>query len=138
MCASLAEAKAGMPMLSENGRINWLLLNIMFFIDAYESAPSRTKDSIAIYMRFANASTDELNQANSWKLVCIVPQGDTAFFLNVLREVVVKPMLDLEHACMIYFRAWDHEIKCYGSIFAFIGDHPGLAEIMRMTSLIII
>lgn len=118
-------------MTSEKGEINWLLIMPMFFIDAYESQPSRSKSSIAIYVRLANASTKELKRANSWKLICIVPQGDTKFFLEALREVVVKPMLLLEQGVNIYFRALNREVLCYGSVFDFIGDHPGLAEIMR-------
>jgi len=127
----LAEVRSGVPMISETSSPNWLLLMPMFFIDASESAPSRLKTSISIFVRLANASTEELKQSKSWKLVCIVPQGDTAFFLAVLNEVVVKPIKKLEQGYMIYFKAYDQEIKCYGSVFAFIGDHPGLAEIMR-------
>lgn len=118
-------------MISKNGAVNWLLLMPMFFIDAYESSPSRVKDSIAIYVCFANASAKELKQACSWKLVCIVPQGDTAFFLDVLHHVVVEPIRKLEQGLKISFHALNGVVKCYGSVFDFIGDHPGLAEIMR-------
>lgn len=127
--------RAGSPMVSGSGELNWLLLAPMFFVDAYESAPSRAKSSIAIYVRLANASTPELLQADSWKLVCIVPQGDTAFFLAVLSKIVVEPMLQLERGQMIYVRAQDGQVKCYGSVFDFIGDHPGQAEMMRIVLL---
>jgi hypothetical protein len=125
-----AEMHAGSPMVSGSGELNWLLLAPMFFIDAYKSAPSWAKSLITIYIHLANTSTPKLLQADSWKLVCIVPQGDTAFFLTILSKIVVKPMLQLECGQMIYVHVQDGQVKCYGSVFNFIGDHPGQAEMM--------
>jgi hypothetical protein len=40
---------------------------------------------------------------------------------------------DSRQLMSFYFHARDDDIKCFGSVFAFIGDHPELAEIARTT-----
>lgn len=112
----LAEACAGAPVAEEGGELNWLLLMPMFFIDAYKLVALCIKDLIAIYMHLANTSSNELQ----------------SFFLAVLLEVVIHPMQQLECSQRFYVCAQGGEMQCYGTVFDFIGDHPGLAEIMHV------
>jgi hypothetical protein len=124
ICASLARACANELKVKD-----WLFLTPDFFINAYESTPSHTKESITIHMQFSSASTTELKSNQSWKLLCVVPQGDTALLLKVINKLIINPILDLKHSMYIYICARGGPVMCLGTARAFIGDHIGQAEI---------
>ncbi len=97
-----------------------------FYIDVFEQARSRNASVEGIYMSFANAPTSEHRAASSRILLCEVPPGCDLF--EALRIVVIEPMRLLERGIDVEFKSAGI-MRCYGSIYCVLGDHPSQAKL---------
>lgn len=99
----------------------------VIYCDGFEQSRSRNASVEGIYMSFANASMEEQMSAESRILLCEVPTG--CDLMEAFNIVVVEQMRLLERGIDIYFEDLGKSVRCYGSIFCILGDHPSQAKL---------
>jgi hypothetical protein len=97
----------------------------ILYVDGFEQHRSRKASVEGIYMALANMSKEELLSKESRTLLCEVPPGcDLKEAINI---VVVDAMRLLERGINVDFNG--ETVRCFGSLFCVIGDHPSQAKL---------